>query len=1089
MKRLIRCGALLSLLLLLTTGRAANTATQPQTDNPLIDRFLTPPAEARAWCFWYWMYGALSTEGITADLEAMRDAGLKGAYLMPIKSPVAEHTPAYDQLSPEWFDKVGHAVREADRLGLELGFHICDGFALAGGPWIRPEESMQKIVWSDTTVCGRKIRDLRLPEPEKFEGYYEDIALYAVPVTDTTVRSTDVAVEVTSDAATEAIDFLTAPEGSGRKGTFKSRTACSIVYRFEEPFLCRSIWLMPGGRNLQACRMRVEISPDGENYETVKQLEPARQGWQNFDYGVTYSLPATRSQYFRFSWDPEGSEPGSEDLDAAKWSPSLSIKRLVLSNRACTEQIEGKSGLVWRVAPRADRAEEIVPAASVIDLTQAVQNGLLNVTLPRKGVWRIIRMGHTATGQTNATGGGGRGLECDKFNRAAIRKQLDGWFERIYRSVDPATAKRVITRMHVDSWECGSQNWSKEFAREFAARRGYDLLPWLPVVAGVTVESPARTEAVLHDLRQTIAELVADIFYDELNKSAVRHGCLLSAECTAPTMVGDGLLHYGRTDLPMGEFWLNSPTHDKPNDMLDAVHGAHIYGKRIIQAEGFTELRTTFDEYPAQLKQLLDRNFAAGFNRLFFHVYVHNPYMDKRPGMTLDGIGLYFQRNQTWWPMSRAWTDYIARCQALLQYGEPVVDLAVFSGDELPRRAILPDRLVASLPGIFGERRVAEERERLANAGVPLRTKPVGVKHTANMADPEDWVNALNGYAYDTFNPEVLARAVCRDGQMVLPSGAAYPIVVVPLAHPMAPDGSVSDPKSQAAIEALRQAGCRVIDESRLPYREADFTSLEVAPDLLVEAGDPRTVAWTHRRGDAGDLYFVANQTDREEVYELSFRAADERPLLLDPVTGGAKRAIRCAVHEGRTCLTVRLAAGESFFALLNPTDRVEVAMEPLTVKQKPFQSTGWHIHFAENGRTVDGELFDWRTSTDPAIRYYSGVARYTTTFTTYLPEEGERVYLAFPPICGMARVYVNGRECGTLWTAPWRVEVTGLLFEGENWLEIEVANTWLNALRGADAGEPPYAGIWTNAKYHRMTGDGLAESGLLSAPEIFIVK
>ena len=94
----------------------------------------------------------------------------------------------------------------------------------------------------------------------------------------------------------------------------------------------------------------------------------------------------------------------------------------------------------------------------------------------------------------------------------------------------------------------------------------------------------------------------------------------------------------------MGEFWLNSPTHDKPNDMLDAISGAHIYGKNIIQAEGFTEVRGTWDEHPGMLKALLDRNYALGINRLFFHVYVHNPWLDRKPGMTLDGIGLFFQR-------------------------------------------------------------------------------------------------------------------------------------------------------------------------------------------------------------------------------------------------------------------------------------------------------------------------------------------------------------------------------------------------------------------------------------------------------------
>jgi hypothetical protein len=247
-------------------------------------------------------------------------------------------------------------------------------------------------------------------------------------------------------------------------------------------------------------------------------------------------------------------------------------------------------------------------------------------------------MGHTATGHTNATGGGAIGLECDKFSEAAVRKQFNNWFGAAFSKTDPALARKVLKYMHVDSWECGSQNWSSNFAAEFHKRRGYSLMPYLPLLAGIPMESASRSEDVLRDVRTTISELVVDVFYKTLAACAQSYGCEFSAECVAPTMVSDGLLHYQVADRPMGEFWLNSPTHDKPNDMLDAISGAHIYGKNIIQAEGFTELRGTWNEHPAMLKTLLDRNYALGINKLFFHVNTHNPYTDRQPGMTLDGI-------------------------------------------------------------------------------------------------------------------------------------------------------------------------------------------------------------------------------------------------------------------------------------------------------------------------------------------------------------------------------------------------------------------------------------------------------------------
>ena len=152
-------------------------------------------------------------------------------------------------------------------------------------------------------------------------------------------------------------------------------------------------------------------------------------------------------------------------------------------------------------------------------------------------------------------------------------------------------------------------------------------MPYLPLFAGVPVDDIATSEKVLRDVRTTAAELVVDVFYDVLAQKAKDYDCYFSAECVSPTMVSDGMLHYQAVDFPMGEFWLRSPTHDKPNDMIDAIHGGHVYGKNIIQAEGFTEVRGTWDETPAMLKALLDRNYALGINRMFYHVNTHNPYL------------------------------------------------------------------------------------------------------------------------------------------------------------------------------------------------------------------------------------------------------------------------------------------------------------------------------------------------------------------------------------------------------------------------------------------------------------------------------
>ena len=1060
-----------------------------QQTRSLRDQFLSPSDEAKPWTFWYWMYGAVSKEGITADLEAMKHAGLGGTYLMPIKGihEGAQYDGKAQQLTPEWWEMVRFSMEEADRLGLKLGMHICDGFALAGGPWITPKESMQKVVWSDTIVDGGKLNALRLPQPEAYENYYEDIALFALPVED---AADEMPAKITCVNLATANNVKSAQTvNMDAAGVIRSSYPCYIQYEYKQAFTCRNIEIVLNGNNYQAHRLKVMASDDGVNYRFVKQLVPARQGWQNTDENSTHSIPATTARYFRFYWTPEGSEPGSEDMDAAKWKPNLKIKQLRLHQEARLNQWEGKAGLVWRVA-ESTREEEIgkedcYSLSQVINLTEQYKNApashskekTITAVLP-KGKWKLLRMGHTATGHTNATGGGGKGLECDKFNPRTVRKQFDNWFAQAFVKTHPEVARRVLKYMHVDSWECGSQNWSDSFAKEFRTRRGYDLLPYLPLLAGIPMESAGRSEEILRDVRTTIAELVVDVFYQVLSDCAKEYDCQFSAECVAPTMVSDGLLHYQKVDLPMGEFWLNSPTHDKPNDMLDAISGAHIYGKNIIQAEGFTEVRGTWDEYPAMLKALLDRNYALGINRLFYHVYVHNPWLDRQPGMTLDGIGLFFQRNQTWWDKgAKAFSEYATRCQSLLQYGHPVTDIAVFTGEEIPRRSVLPERLVSSLPGLFGTERIESERIRLANEGQPLRVRPVGVTHSANMADPEKWVNPLRGYAYDSFNKDALLRlAKAENGRMKLAEGMGYKVVVLPLSRPMNPEPVLS-PAVRKKMDELKAAGVIV---PALPYTEEDFSAYGLERDMIV----PEDVAWMHRSGELGDIYFVANQREETRTFTASMRINGRKPECWNPVTGEMNTHPSYRIHDNRTEVTLTLAPNESVFIVF-PTEEAADKERTSTDKREPLNRTleteEYTVTFLATGKTVvRKDLFDWSKEEDEQIRYYSGTAVYKATFRWKDKlKKGQPVYLNLGKVCNLATVRVNGIDCGTVWTAPYRADITSALKKGTNELEIEVTNTWANALKGVDEGKAPYDGIWTNAKYRKQE-DTLLPAGLL---------
>lgn len=988
---------------------------------------------AKPWVFWYWVQAGVSKAGITADLEAMQANGIGGAYLMTIKGENSSNPPLYQpasqQLTSQWWGMVKFAFVEAKRLDLKLGMHISDGFALAGGPWISPALSMQKVVSSRIMVKGGAKRKINLPQPETNEGYYKDIAVYAYPTLASSSISTQIVIpKVTTSNGIDAVGLIKADNVKN----FSSSDPVWIQYEFDKPFTCRSINIKTSGNNYQSNRLILEVSNDGKTFRSVGRLEAPRHGWQDTSEDFTHAIIPTTAKFFRFQYNKAGSEPGSEDLDAAKWKQSLKIIKLELSAEAKIGHYEGKNGSIWRVSKRTTEKEVpvnlTVPLNKMIDLTKLLStDGTLNWAIP-PGNWTILRIGYTSTGQRNATGGAAIGLECDKFNPQAISLQFNNWYGEALKQAGPEMVPKVLNTFHVDSWECGSQNWSPVFKTEFMKRRGYDLTPYLPIMTGLPVQSIETSENFLYDVRKTISELVVDQFYGTLAKLAKEKGVEFTAESVAPTMLSDGLMHYKKVNIPMGEFWLNSPTHDKPNDMLDAISGAHIYGKNIIQAEAFTTVRMDWNESPGNMKTLQDRNYALGINKLSYHVFTHNPWIDRKPGMTLDGVGLYFQRDQTWWKQGRAWVDYATRTQKLLQEGKPVVDVAVFTGEELPRRAVLPDRLVTIIPFVFGGKVMIAEEKRLANVGEPLRQIPAGVSHSANMADPENWVNPLRGYAYDSFNPDVLRTAIVKNKEVVFESGASYKLLVITGKLTLNPNYQYMSYETVKKLLDLVKAGASIIIAEKplyqpglkqhsktafdqvvnqiwgegfktingdigkfesfttktkfkgiglgkifqAPILDDNFEPLGLESDFFASDKEAnlsgeyaKNVAFTHRSSKNEEIYFVSNQENKERILDLIFRQHKSSVLIYDAVSN--EYLVPRSVKGnpfGGTLLDLKFAPNQSFFIIFKKTDSL------LLIKN----GKNWNTF-----KTITDLSTNWDVKFDPALGGPSETVKFNT--------------------------------------------------------------------------------------------------------------
>jgi alpha-L-rhamnosidase len=1094
--------------------------------------FKNPPQSAKPWVFWYWLHGAVSKEGITADLEAMKEVGIGGAYLMPIKDTNSKipFQPQVRQLTPEWWALVKFALQEAKRLQLQIGVHVSDGFALAGGPWITPDMSMQKLVWTKTIVQPGAIK-IQLVQPTANQNYYKDVAVYAYPVN---FKADSKLIDVTDGKYHTNPQFLADPNNND---AYRSDNSCWFKFSYSKPFTLRQIKIKKQSNAYQSQRFIVQASDNGIDFTSIDTLIPPRHGWQDWDEGYTHAVNTHTAKYFRLLWSKEGTEPGSEDLDAAKWSAVLKIKGVYLSDEPVINNYEAKNGSVWRVAFNTTDAEvskaDAVPLKSILNLTKYLQaDGSLKWTAPSNTSYIIVRIGHTSTGAVNSTAGGGKGLECDKFSSEATTLQFNNWFEKFYTETDAAVAKEVIKVFHVDSWECGSQNWSSSFSKEFKKRRGYDLLPYLIVMTGTPVTDAATSEKILHDVRETIAELVNDKFYATIKNLAHKKGVQFSAESIAPTFVSDGLMHYKHADIPMGEFWLNSPSHDKPNDMLDAISGAHIYGKNIVAAEAFTTLRSDFGEHPGSLKALGDRAFASGINKFSLHVFMHSPWLDKKPGMTLDGIGLFYQRDQTWFKQSKAWIEYLTRCQALLQLGKPVVDIGVFTGEEIPSRSVLPDRLINTLPGLFGKEKVAAEKKRLLNEGQPQRTIPDGVTHSANMADPENYTDALNGYKYDCFNPDVLMQMKVVNGRVVTPGGASYAVLVIPGKHPMNPNAGMSD-KVKNKLKQLAGAGAKIIVDAvynigsnknfiKAPYYESNLEKLGVKKEMLYDTSMRGSYWWNEKgwppnmavsRRDVGDkiVYFFSNQNNQSLWYDFWFKYNGLKPEIYNPVTGKISKPFSTDTLNGFIEFSEWFEPYESKFIVFNKAGLPEPYIEDYEKVRKivkRFQGiqSSWEIKFKNDEGAITKSLFfdtaklakglydevfeairlkSWTEDISDFIKYYSGTAVYSTTFNfDKNPDTVTFVELRIKELHDLASVKVNGIDCGTIWTKPYIVDIKKAIKPGINKIEIEVTNTWCNRLIG-DELMPEKRKTWVNSPY-KLKDKPPLPAGIMGSVEIF---
>jgi hypothetical protein len=548
-----------------------------------------------------------------------------------------------------------------------------------------------------------------------------------------------------------------------------------------------------------------------------------------------------------------------------------------------------------------ERGDRISPDSSAIPTDAATPlseikfvpvgpGGHVSINLP-DGDWTLIRMGHTPTGAENEPSPkSGLGPEVDKLSREALDQFWSGMMATAVKANGPVSKNGLIGAL-IDSYEVGSQNWTPKFREEFMKRRGYDPMPYLVAVTGRVVGSGDATERFLWDVRRTVCDLFADNYYGYMVELCHRNGLQFSTEGYGNGSF-DNLQINGLPDVPMAEFWVGGGAVETTKMVSSS---AHTHGKRVVGAESFTaddqHAKWLYDPY--SLKALGDQMFSLGINRYIFHRYALQPWLNVEPGMTMGPWGTNFDRTITWWDQGRAWIKYVSRCQFMLQAGRFAADLLVFEGDDGPN----------DLPLMKGT------------------TVP-------------------QGYDYDGCDAKVLWQAHVEHGQLVLPSGMRYRLLVLP-------DSPWMTAKTARKVNELVKAGAVVLGPK--PKKSPTLADRGAGDAQVAKLGDnlwgghtgngkvlsqmtiggalktmhigkdfeaTKALNWIHRTAGKEDIYFVANPEYRPIDVDATFRVAGRQPELWNPETGSIEKALAWKSSNGRTTVPLRLESAGSVFVV-----------------------------------------------------------------------------------------------------------------------------------------------------------------------------
>jgi hypothetical protein len=1017
----------------------------------LAEGFITPADSMQTAVYWYWISDNISKDGVVKDLHAMKGAGINRAFIGNIGLDDVPYGKV-KMLSEEWWEILHLALKTATELNIEIGIFNSPGWSQSGGPWVKAENAMRYLTASETKVKGPVKFSQKLDKPIEL---FQDVKVLAYPAPkDNELALTHKNGSISSNPKVKNLNHIT--DGDTKTGiTFPKGDSFTLNFEADEAFTARSLSIKSTESSIYS-NVLLQAKNEQGKYLTVKEFTLNRVN-DNISVGfnpyapVLISFPAVTAKSFRLKFKDE--TPSGWSFPQANKNGGIAEVKLSAAPRVENyaqktfakmyhTPLPSWSDYQWQQQAEVDDPKLLIDPSKVLDISENMMvDGTLNWDVP-DGDWIIHRTGMTPTGTKNTPASPeATGYEVDKMSKEHAALHFDGHMGEILRRIPEADRKcfKVVVQ---DSYEQGGQNFTEGFIEEFTKVYAYDPLPYLPVYQGMVVNSQQASDRFLWDMRRLVANKIAYDYVGGLRDISHEHGLTTWLENYGHWgFPGEFLMYGGQSDGIGGEFWSEGSLGDIENRA--ATSCGHIYGKSKIWAESNTCGGKAFSRYPASIKHRGDRFFAEGINATLLHVYIHQPYEDRNPGVNA-GFGNPFNRKNTWFSQMDVYTQYLKRTNYMLQQGLNVADVAYFIGEDTPKMT-----------------------------GVTDPALPVG-------------------YQFDYMNAEVIERDMTVEGGLItLPHGTQYRMMVLPKLETMRPEllskikqlvneGAIilgpapnrspslqNQPEADQQVQAMAAELWGNVDgvnvKSRkfgkgmvlngMDMKEA-LALINCVPDCNVP--DDNTIHYGHRTLGNGEIYFVTNQTDEEQIITPEFRVSGMQPELWEATTGYMRVLPAYEQKADVTAVPLKLAPYESVFVVFSKKAGKAKGLEANYPKPELIDDfkTPWTVNFDATQRgpekaVVFETLTDWTDSDDERIKYYSGTAFYNNTFQIDKNPKNEKITIDLGELTAMAKVTVNGKYAGGVWTVPYRLDITDLVKEGTNELKIEVVNTWVNRIIG----------------------------------------